>query len=145
MPAIALTVVVSSTVPVRFATKPEVAVTTVVLTSPAAADNGTGDGAEAGLERVFQLGAGNDYLEIAHLEMRNYGRYSPGALSGFVVHGPRGDGLDYVYYHDLEVRGINMERLNDGGRKFAISLFSSGLHWTNFTNLLSFLSFSNLS
>ncbi len=98
--------------------------------------DGTGDGAENGLERVFALNAGNDYLEIAHLEMHNYGRYSPGALSGFVVHGPRGDGLDYVYYHDLELYGINMERLNDGGRKFAISLFSSGLHWTNFTNLL---------
>ncbi len=98
--------------------------------------DGTGDGAASGLARVFRLDAGSDYLEIAHLEIRNYGRYSPGADSGFVIHGPRGDGVDYVYYHDLELYGINMDRLADGGRDFAINLFNSGLHWTNFTNLL---------
>ncbi len=98
--------------------------------------DGTGDGDAAGLARVFRLNAGTDYLEIAHLEIRNYGRYTPGAGSGLVVHGPRGDGVDHVYYHDLETYGINMDRLADGGKNFTIDLFNSGLHWTNFTNLL---------
>ncbi len=96
--------------------------------------DGTGDGAAGGLARVFRLNAGVDYLEIGHLEIRNYGRYTPGSPSGLVIHGPRGDGVDYVYYHDLELYGINMERA--GGHDFAIDLFNSGLHWTNFTNLL---------
>ncbi len=97
--------------------------------------DGTGDGVAAGLARVFRLNPSVDHLEIAHLEIRNYGRYTPGADSGFVIHGPRGDGVDYVYYHDLELYGLNMEHRGGGG-DFAITLFSSGLHWTNFTNLL---------
>ncbi len=98
--------------------------------------DGTGDGVAGGLSRVFRLKPSADYLEIAHLEIRNYGRYTPGADSGFVIHGPRGDGLDYVYYHDLEISGLNMDRPGDGGGTFAIDLFVSGLHWINFTNLL---------
>ncbi len=98
--------------------------------------DGTGDGVAGGLAQVFRLHPGADYLEIAHLEVRNYGRYAPDSSSGFVAHGPRGDGLDHVYYHDVEVYGLSMERLKDDGRKFAISLFNSGLHWANFTNLL---------
>ena len=96
--------------------------------------DGTGDGAAAGLARVFRLNDSVDYLEIAHFEVRNYGRYSPDTPSGFVVHGPRGDGVDHVYYHDLELYGMNMDRA--GGNVFAIDLFNSGLHWVNFTNLL---------
>ncbi len=98
--------------------------------------DGTGDGDAAGLARVFRLNASVDYLEIGHLEIRNYGRYTPGADSGLVVHGPRGNGVDHVYYHDLELYGLNRDRPGDGGHDFAIDLFNSGLHWVNFTNLL---------
>ncbi len=97
--------------------------------------DGTGDGAAAGLARVFRLDDTLDYVEIGHLEIRNYGRYTPGQDSGFVIHGPSGNGLDYVYYHDLELYSINQDRRGDG-EDFAIDMFNSGLHWTNFTNLL---------
>ncbi len=97
--------------------------------------DGTGDGGTSGLAYAFSLDPTNDYLEIAHLEIRNYGRYTPGSDSGFVIHGPAGDGLDYVYHHDLELYGINQDRRGDGD-DFAIELFNSGLHWTNFSNLL---------
>ena len=97
--------------------------------------DGTGDGGTNGLATAFSLGPSNDYLEIAHLEIRNYGRYTPGSNSGFVEHGPAGDGLDYVYHHDIELYGINQDRRGDGD-DFAIELFNTGLHWTNFTNLL---------
>ncbi len=97
--------------------------------------DGTGDGVAAGLARVFSLDDRHDYLEIGHLEIRNYGRYTPGDDSGFVIHGPSGNGLNYVYYHDLELYSINQDRRGDG-EDFAIDLFNSGLHWTNFSNLL---------
>ncbi|MEM7356942.1 MAG: hypothetical protein AAF657_39375, partial [Acidobacteriota bacterium] len=43
--------------------------------------------------------------------------------------------IDYVYYHDMELRSINQDRSGDGN-DFTIDLFNSGLHWANFSNLL---------
>jgi len=96
--------------------------------------DGTGNGVNTSLARVFRLGPAIDYLEVAHLEVLNYGRYSPGADSGLVAHGPTGDGVDYVYYHDMELRSINRDRAGDGN-DFTIDLFNSGLHWAQFNNL----------
>ena len=98
--------------------------------------DGSGDGFRKGLSTVFKLNSGNDYLEIAHLYIQDYGRFSPGVDSGLVRFGPRGDGLDHIYFHDLELYSVNMERHGDGGRDFTFNLFNSGLRWANFTNLL---------
>ncbi len=97
--------------------------------------DGTGDGGRAGLARVFRLNPKTDYVEIAHLYIQDYGRYSFGADSGFIAFGPRGDGVDYTYYHDLELYSIHQDRTADGGKDFTIDIFNSGLHWANFSNL----------
>ncbi len=89
-----------------------------------------------GLSTVFKLHSGNDYLEIAHLYIQDYGRFTPGVDSGLVRFGPRGDGLDHIYFHDLESYSLSKGRPADGGRRFAINLFNSGLHWASFSNLL---------
>ena len=98
--------------------------------------DGSGDGHRAGLARVFRLHPKNDYVEIAHLYIQDYGRYSFGADSGFIAFGPRGDGVDYTYYHDMEIYSIHQDRTADGGKDFTINIFNSGLHWANFSNLL---------
>ncbi len=98
--------------------------------------DGSGDGFRQGLSTVFKLHPGNDYLEIAHLYVQDYGRFSFGVDSGFVRFGPPGDGLDHIYFHDIELYSVNMERPGDGGRDFTFNLFNSGLHWANFSNLL---------
>ncbi len=98
--------------------------------------DGSGDGGMRGLSTVFRLGPVNDYLEIAHLYIQDYGRFSPGVDSGFLRFGPRRGGVDYTYYHDIELYSLNRERPADGGKDFAINIFNSGLHWANFTNLL---------
>ena len=98
--------------------------------------DGSGDGMRQGLSTVFKLHSGHDFLEIAHLYIQDYGRFSFGVDSGLVRFGPRGDGLDHIYFHDLELYSVNMARPADGGRRFAINLFNSGLHWANFSNLL---------
>ncbi len=98
--------------------------------------DGSGDGGTRGLSTVFKLHPGNDYLEIAHLYIQDYGRFSPGVDSGFIRYGPRRGGVDYTYFHDLELYSVNRERPADGGKDFAINIFNSGLHWANFSNLL---------
>ncbi|MEM7350501.1 MAG: LamG domain-containing protein [Acidobacteriota bacterium] len=98
--------------------------------------DGAGDGATKGLAQVFRLGPKNDYLEIAHLYISDYGRYSPGLDSGLLIYGPRGDGVDYTYYHDLEIHSMHKDRGTDVGKDFTINVFNSGLHWANFSNLL---------
>ncbi len=97
---------------------------------------GSGDGMRQGMSTVFRLHSGNDYLEVAHLYVQDYGRFSFGVDSGFIRFGPRGDGLNHIYFHDLELYSINKERLGDGGRDFTFNLFNTGLHWANFSNML---------
>ncbi len=96
--------------------------------------SGTGGGPGAGLATTFLLGPENDYLEIAHLTLTDYGRYTPDTDSGLVRHTTFGDGLDYVSYHDLATYNINRDRQE--GRFFTINIFHSGLHWIHFENLL---------
>ncbi len=98
--------------------------------------DGSGDGARHGLARVFHLQPANDYVEIAHFQVHDYGRFSFGVDSGFIRFGPRGDGVDHTYYHDVELYALNKARKGDGGKDFAIDIFHSGLHWANFSNLL---------
>ncbi len=98
--------------------------------------DGTGDGERHGLARVFRLNPRIDFVEIAHLYITDYGRFSVGADSGFIQFGPRGDGVDYTYFHDLELYSIHKGRKPDGGKDFTFDVFNSGLHWANFSNLL---------
>ncbi len=98
--------------------------------------DGSGDGARHGLARVFHVKPTTDYLEIAHFQVHDYGRFSFGVDSGFIRFGPRGDGVDHTYYHDIELYAVNKARKGDGGKDFTIDVFHSGLHWANFSNLL---------
>ena len=85
-----------------------------------------------GLSRAFHLGEGNSQLEMAHFSVLDYGRYSSVERSGFVHFGIRG-GLraDHLYFHDLELSGINQDQPTQGHR-IVFNYFTGG---TNFHHL----------
>lgn len=85
-----------------------------------------------GLSRAFYLGAGNSRLEMAHFSVADYGRFSDVERSGFVHFGERG-GLraDHLYFHDLELSGINQDQPAQGHR-IVFNFFTGG---TNFHHL----------
>ena len=91
----------------------------------------------AGLSRAFHLGAENSFLEMAHFSVRDYGRYSDVERSGFVHLGRRG-GLraDGLYFHDLELSGINQDQPAQGHR-IVFNYFNGGtnFHHVAFVNL----------
>ena len=90
-----------------------------------------------GLSRAFHLGDGNSQLEMAHFSVVDYGRYSEVERSGFLHLGIRG-GLraDHLYFHDLELSGINQDQPAQGHR-IVFNYFTGGtnFHHVAFVNL----------
>lgn len=102
----------------------------------------------AGKGRAIRLGGAIDALELAHFRAADYGRFSAddGELpedgvfpedSGFLSIDSDGATVSHLSVHDLELRGINMERA--AGRRvsaFHLSTETSRIHWFDFDNLL---------
>ena len=91
-----------------------------------------GDTAEA--RRAFHLARNVSYLEMAHLSLSDYGRYTTEQHSGFLKFA-RNSEHQHLYFHDLELERINFAQSSDSSI-VTIDLFNTNLHWVNFTNLL---------
>ena len=95
-----------------------------------------------GKTRAIRIGGSVDGLELAHFRVIDYGRAIDGSArgaedSGFLSVDSDGANFSHVGIHDLELRGINMERA--AGRRvsaFHLSTETSRLHWLDFDNLL---------
>ena len=100
--------------------------------------DGAGDRSPTGgLDRAFVLTSANARLEMAHFAVRDYGRFSAEERSGFVSFHERG-GLrgDHLYFHDLELHGINQDQPTQGFR-IVFDFFTGGtaFHHLAFENL----------
>ena len=93
---------------------------------------------------AFEIGAGDDYLELAHFTVRGFGQGEPpgpvhrgeSTPSGFVRFGDGGGVAHHLLFHDLELEGINGDRYG-GGHRIVFYLFTRGtfLHHVAFVNL----------
>lgn len=93
------------------------------------------DGSSPSAAWAFSLDLDVSYLEMAHFEVRDYGRFSTGDYSGFIGFGRSYfPGHEYLYFHDLEVYRVNMGRF--AGSVITFTFFNTNLHWANFSNLL---------
>jgi len=93
------------------------------------------DGA-GGAARAFDLRGGEDFLEIAHLAVRAYGRDTEEEDTGFIRFGPTGGNTDFLWLHDIELSEVNRGR-PAWSTTSAINLFTGGvrLHWLVFENM----------
>ena len=93
------------------------------------------DGSSPSAQWAFRFEIDVSHLELAHLELRDYGRFSTTNDSGFVNFGRSYDpGHEYLYLHDLEVHRINMARFDSAVITF--NFFNTNMHWAKFSNLL---------
>ncbi|MEM1202754.1 MAG: hypothetical protein AAGN66_05950 [Acidobacteriota bacterium] len=107
------------------------------LDDVAVLDGGGDRTAGGGSSLAFHFGGHNSLLEMAHLTVRDYGRYSDVERSGFVLLGDRGSyRADGLYFHDLVLDGINKDQPAQGHR-ILINLFTAGtrIHHLAFENL----------
>jgi hypothetical protein len=66
----------------------------------------------AGLERAIALNADTprSYLELAHFTVRDYGRGSQAANTGFISFGGAAGMSSHIYIHDLSLSNVNQGR-----------------------------------
>lgn len=95
------------------------------------------DGSSAALTRAFQIDADNDYLEMAHFTVRNYGRFTSEANTGFLRFGTSSGGADFLYLHDLRLERINQDRIPESST-ITFHFFGGNTRprWVQFSNIL---------
>ena len=90
----------------------------------------------AGLERTFKLNHFSDYVEMAHFTASDYGRFTDEDDTGFVGFGPQGGLLTHLYFHDLALPRINMDRATTSTTSL-VNIFTNHTRpqWVQFANL----------
>ncbi|NJL29189.1 MAG: hypothetical protein HC897_15555, partial [Thermoanaerobaculia bacterium] len=86
-------------------------------------------------ERAFVLASGLDNVELAHFEVRDYGRYTLTEDSGFFALQPAASGSsDYLYVHDVVANDLNRDS-NYNSTTSAINFFNWKATWVAFENV----------